>query len=278
METAGRSGHAIREKVSGMSTAEDPAPERLVKSEERVRDLGEVFTPSETVKEMLDSLPDEVWMVHPSPTFLEPACGDGNFLVAILGRKLDRVAEDVAKSCLPAGNNEQAVEFHLLEALSSVYGVDISGENIIGGAPGHELGARQRIFDIFASASRQIMGKRVRSNGPFLRAAQWIIDRNLQISNMLPRLPDGTETNRNRLWIVEYSWIPERLEVSVSAHHFDSIVSSLFEDTSGALAYGSPPAWWQGPPLSLGQSEIGATKSGVALTSRQKSLVRRQKD
>ena len=63
-----------------------------MKSGERVRDLGEVFTPNATVQAMLDLLPAEMWEPHPAPTFLEPACGDGNFLVAILDRKLDRVA------------------------------------------------------------------------------------------------------------------------------------------------------------------------------------------
>jgi hypothetical protein len=58
--------------------AEEENPEeRLVKSAERVRDLGEVFTAAATVREMLDLLPDEMWRPHPSPTFLEPACGDG---------------------------------------------------------------------------------------------------------------------------------------------------------------------------------------------------------
>lgn len=63
--------------------ATEAVVERLVKSAERVRDLAEVFTPAETVDAMLDLLPSAVWSVHPSATFLEPACGDGNFLVAI---------------------------------------------------------------------------------------------------------------------------------------------------------------------------------------------------
>ena len=64
-----------------MTTFEQTGTERLVKSTDRVRDLGEVFTPTATVQAMLDLLPPDMWGVHPSPTFLEPACGDGNFLV-----------------------------------------------------------------------------------------------------------------------------------------------------------------------------------------------------
>jgi len=74
--------------------------ERLVKSFERVRDLGEVFTPNATVQQMLDLLPSAMWAPHPSPTFFEPACGDGNFLVAILDRKSTAFPKTSPKSSL----------------------------------------------------------------------------------------------------------------------------------------------------------------------------------
>ena len=62
------------------------------KTRQRVRDLAEVYTNEREVNAMLDLVPD----MFPSPdrplnigsTFLEPACGAGNFLVAILDRKL----------------------------------------------------------------------------------------------------------------------------------------------------------------------------------------------
>src|SRR5262245_1868950 len=65
------------------------------KTRERVRDLAEVYTHEREVAAMLDLVPD----MFPSPerprdigrTFLEPACGAGNFLVAILDRKLEFV-------------------------------------------------------------------------------------------------------------------------------------------------------------------------------------------
>ena len=118
-----------------MAFVVDSNAERLVKSDERVRDLGEVFTHNATVQEMLDLLPAKMWAVHPSPTFLEPSCGDGNFLVAILDRKLSRIAKDFAKGKLPAGEGADAAQFHALEALASIYAVDISEDNIIGGTP-----------------------------------------------------------------------------------------------------------------------------------------------
>lgn len=49
------------------------------------RRAGEIFTPSELVEDMLDRFEPEVW-TDPTATFLDPACGDGNFLAAIYKR------------------------------------------------------------------------------------------------------------------------------------------------------------------------------------------------
>ena len=61
-----------------------------IKSRERVRDHGEVFTAEREVKAMCD-LVGETGSNPTKGTVLEPACGDGNFLVEILNRKLDRL-------------------------------------------------------------------------------------------------------------------------------------------------------------------------------------------
>lgn len=60
-----------------------------VKSKERVQQHGEVFTNEREVKAMLDMVKQQSKSI--TATFLEPACGDGNFLVEILHRKLDSV-------------------------------------------------------------------------------------------------------------------------------------------------------------------------------------------
>ena len=58
----------------------------LIKSIERQAELGEVFTPSELVFEMLVELPKENW--QEGKTFLDPTCGNGQFLAAILITKI----------------------------------------------------------------------------------------------------------------------------------------------------------------------------------------------
>lgn len=55
-------------------------------SKDRQKSFGEIFTPPALVNEMLDQIPPEMWL--PGKTILEPAAGDGNFLIEILKRKL----------------------------------------------------------------------------------------------------------------------------------------------------------------------------------------------
>lgn len=82
----------------------------LTKSKDRIDQLGEVYTPASLVKEMLDQLPPEVWS-DPTKTFIDPACGDGNFLVEVVARKI---------SC---GSTPT-------QALSTTYGIDIMEDNV----------------------------------------------------------------------------------------------------------------------------------------------------
>ena len=63
------------------------------KSKQRVRDHGEVFTAEREVKAMCDLVKDECDRID--SRFLEPACGNGNFLAEILTRKLATV-----KNCI----------------------------------------------------------------------------------------------------------------------------------------------------------------------------------
>lgn len=63
---------------------------------------------------MCDNIPEEVWDRLDS-TILEPSCGNGNFLLEIMRRKLCRC------------NTESDV----LTAVSSIYGVDLLSDNVV---------------------------------------------------------------------------------------------------------------------------------------------------
>lgn len=60
----------------------------------RVKSSGEVFTPRSLVREMLDRLPNAVWF-DPNKRWLEPAAGDGNFLVEIKARLLQAGHDEI---------------------------------------------------------------------------------------------------------------------------------------------------------------------------------------
>lgn len=81
----------------------------LIKSKDRVRDVGEVFTPDFLVEQMLDQFPASAW--DKSKNWLEPTCGNGQFILGILRRKLAR------------GHS-------MLEALNTTFGADIMADNI----------------------------------------------------------------------------------------------------------------------------------------------------
>ena len=73
------------------------------KSKERIREHGEVFTAEREVKAMCDLVKDETERID--SRFLEPACGDGNFLAEILTRKLAVVRKKYGKSPLDYEKN-----------------------------------------------------------------------------------------------------------------------------------------------------------------------------
>lgn len=84
-----------------------------IKTRKRVRDFGEVFTNEREVKAMCDLIPTETWE-NITSTFLEPACGNGNFLVEIFRRKLERCK----------------TEKDGLKALASIFAIDIQADNV----------------------------------------------------------------------------------------------------------------------------------------------------
>lgn len=104
------------------SWQEGPSPARHIKSRARVRDLGEVYTQPREVEAMLAFVPDAFRDVD--TRFLEPAAGTGNFLVAILKRKIALIDETIH------GGTDHWYEFALLRCLASIYGIDISDENV----------------------------------------------------------------------------------------------------------------------------------------------------
>jgi type I restriction-modification system DNA methylase subunit len=76
----------------------------------RVKATGEVFTPTLLVQEVLDQHDPNVFAC-PKKTFIDPSCGDGQFISEVLIRKL-----------------QNGIDF--ATALGTVYGVDLMQDNV----------------------------------------------------------------------------------------------------------------------------------------------------
>ena len=80
------------------------------RTSQRIEANSEYFTPTELVQEILDHLDPQLFQ-DPRKTFLDPSCGDGQFLSEVLIRKL-----------------ENQIDFEI--ALSSLYGIDLMEDNV----------------------------------------------------------------------------------------------------------------------------------------------------
>ena len=109
--------------------------EQQIKSEHRVATFGEVLTARREVEAMLDLVKNESERID--SRFLEPACGTGNFLTAILERKL--------KTLRARYRTKRAdFEVQLLSAIGSIYGIDLLEDNV--------RESRERLFDLAVQA------------------------------------------------------------------------------------------------------------------------------
>jgi hypothetical protein len=136
------------------------------KSKKRISDHGEVFTAEREVNAMLDLVKQETERID--SRFLEPACGDGNFLAKILERKLAAVNKRYGKSYAD-------YEKYSCFALTSIYGVDILMDNV--------LACQKRMFDIWNKQYTSICKKEV--NEECCKAVKFILARNIQCGNAL---------------------------------------------------------------------------------------------
>ncbi len=108
-----------------------------LKSRQRIIDHGEVFTPPGLVNDMLDLVAHECERVD--ARFLEPACGDGNFLAEVLRRKLLTVDKKNAR-------NREKWERDAVLSVCSLYGIDLLADNI--------AACRERLSAVVADARR----------------------------------------------------------------------------------------------------------------------------
>jgi hypothetical protein len=131
-----------------------------VKSRQRIIDHGEVFTPPGLVNDMLDLVAHECERID--SRFLEPACGDGNFLAEVLRRKLLTVDKKNAR-------NREKWERDAILSLCSLYGIDLLADNI--------AACRDRLLKVVADAHAARFKAALPQEAA--RAAAYILSKNI---------------------------------------------------------------------------------------------------
>lgn len=137
-----------------------------VKSKKRVTDHGEVFTAEREINAMIDLVKQETERID--SRFLEPACGDGNFLAEILRRKLAVVKKKYKRSSVDYEKNA-------VLAATSIYGVDILKDNV-------DV-CRNRMFEIWNKEYTAVCKKE--ANNDCRDAVKFIFERNILCGDAL---------------------------------------------------------------------------------------------
>ncbi len=156
-----------------------------VRTKKRVSDYGEVLTGQREVNAMLDLVKEETERID--SRFLEPACGDGNFLSVILARKLVVVEKRYSKSQLD-------FERYAVLAVSSIYGIDILPDNV--------RDCRRRLFEVFETNYTSLF--KASAKDGCREAVRFILERNIILGDALTLKTVGEKPGH----IVFSEWSP----------------------------------------------------------------------
>ena len=140
--------------------------EKQIKSKRRVSDFGEVYTARKQVTDMVDLVDSTASDI--TTTVLEPACGNGNFLVEILTRKMNTIHR--------CPTSPIRFECDTLRAVASIYGVDIQKDNTIE--------CRERLF-------RQVTGGKHDWSPMFMKVLWDILTRNIMCGDTISMMAEG---------------------------------------------------------------------------------------
>ncbi|GIK55835.1 MAG: SAM-dependent DNA methyltransferase [Chloroflexi bacterium] len=214
-------------------------PQNHIKSKQRVADHGEVFTPAWLVEAMLDLVKDETERID--SRFLEPACGSGNFLVAILQRKLAAVEMKYGKSPFER-------QHYALLALMCIYGIELLADNI--------AECRANLLEIFADYLN------LAESDDLYRAAFYVLSLNLVHGDALTmRTHDGQP-----ITFAEWGYLGKGKFQRRDFRYDTLTLSSTFSQQGSLFAHLGmheifrPAATY--PPLTVG--ELAAMREGTA--------------
>ncbi len=189
-----------------------------IKSRKRVAEHGEVFTPAWLVSDMCDLVAAECERIE--SRFLEPACGNGNFLAEVLRRKLATCARKY-KGPLLRPDFERAS----IKALMSIYGVELLADNV--------EECRERLYQIWNDAYSAICGREANDN---CRAvARFILKANILCGNALSM----TQADGGPIIFAEWAFISDAL-VKRRDFRLDQLILASEKAQAGQIPMGLP--------------------------------------
>lgn len=146
-------------------------------NKERADKYGEVYTPENVVKDMLNNIGEPVENL--TQTILEPSCGNGNFLVEIAKRK-------VYAAYKQSLNSKTSFDYLVVKGISTIYGVDIIPENI--------AESRSRMLRVIREEYDKLLGIPNSFCGDLEKAIQFILSTNIILGDTLK----GTKLRESR--------------------------------------------------------------------------------
>lgn len=187
----------------------------------KINKFGEVFTKKNEVKMMTKLFIKEINRIE--SRFLEPACGDGNFLTEILTLKLNTLDKDKILYNKYLSN--------YISIISSLYGIDILDENV--------QKCRERLYNICKKFNFNIGFK---DTNLLNRITKIIFKKNIVQGNALTFKNDHNEP------IIMYEWnIIDLYSVKVKIFEYSDIISyspisekNLFSDLGSKAFIPSP--------------------------------------
>lgn len=194
--------------------------EVIVKSRARVKAYGEVFTPLDMVNRMLDLVKPEL---ETGPgfvdkTFFEPAAGDGNFLTAILKRKLAAIEKRYPLAVRPEES---------LFALASIYGVELLEDN-------HQAAQVAMLGEFVKFHERGGITCSPRTD--LFRAANYLISTNIRQGNTLTGLDSKGDP-------IPFSWWHRVPDESAIVQREVFTLTSLRHENVGTLNFDIHPTY-----------------------------------
>ena len=174
---------------------------KQIKSKHRVTEFGEVNTSFQTIENIINLVGNEA--VRYDSKILDPACGDGNFLLALLDRKL---ASFEGKPY----TNTILCEGKLMITLGSIYGIDKLKDNI--------LEARTRILKRFSDSYAKLFDSEVKKHT--IRSAEYIVSKNIIFGDALTleNYESGSE-------IIFSEWFFSNMQINKVDHRIQDLLN-----------------------------------------------------